>query len=517
MQEHLSLRQKIGQMMMVGLPGKEIDPEFQRLIDEYKIGNVILFTRNMQSARQVRDLCAEMQKRIRQSTGIPAFISVDQEGGMVSRMPEDATNFPGAMAVAATGNPHNAFIAGSCTAQELCAMGINVDIAPVLDINSNPDNPVIGVRSYGDQPEVVSRFGIEMMRGLKSGGVMPVIKHFPGHGDTLVDSHLGLPEVKKTLEELAHNELIPFQNAINNDAECVMTSHILFPAIEKEKVPGTMSSAIITELLKQKLKFGGLVMTDCLEMNAIQSYYGTANGALAAVRAGAHIVCISHTAKLAQDAVNLLENAVRSGELPEVLIDEAVKKIMYTKQKYANDLPPEDQLFRVGCAAHRKEAARISSESISLVRGTIPLSMGKTLFIGSYASRSTLASSAIDRTFSFPNYMKQKFGGKSVIINLDTTADEITAIGENAKRFNTVVIGTYNGHLHRGQISLVNRLCGDNVAVVAVALRNPYDLKMIDSRATAIAAYEYTKSAFDSLVNLFKCGVKPTGQLTVSL
>lgn len=205
------------------------------------------------------------------------------------------------------------------------------------------------------------------MRGLQDGGVMPVIKHFPGHGDTSVDSHLGLPKVKKTLEELEQNELVPFKAAIREGGCGVMSSHILFPAIEKEDLPCTMSHTMLTGLLKNELGFEGLVLTDCLEMDAIQKYYGTAKGALAAIRAGAEILCISHTAELVKETVELVERAVMSGDLSENIIDMAVEKILKFKLKYAEYTAGMPSNFNIGSDSHKTEIARISEESITLV------------------------------------------------------------------------------------------------------------------------------------------------------
>jgi len=516
----MSLREKIGQMIMAGFPTKTISPEYERLVREYKIGNVIIFSHNVESAAQVRKLCIDLQKLIVQNTGHPAFISVDQEGGMVSRMPSDATNIPGAMAISATGNPYNAYLAGELTGRELHALGINMNLAPNMDINSNRDNPVIGVRSYGDQKEQVVSFGMEMMRGLNDGGVMSVIKHFPGHGDTAVDSHLGLPVINKTVDELMDNELVPFKAAIDTGAECVMSSHILFPAIEMENVPATMSKTIITGLLKEKLGFRGLVVSDCLEMNAIKTFYGTPNGALAAIKAGINIICVSHTAELIEETAKLIESVVLSGELPVDIIDDSVEKILKYKAKYAEyDITAED-LSIVGCAEHKKEVLRLSRESITVVRsknGKLPKIGKETLFAGCYANRSTLASSSINKDFNFPEYMANSFGSDYVIVPSNPNEADIEKVLRLSINYNSIVLGTYNGHLNPGQIELANKLCEVNKNVVIVALRNPYDLSMIDKHACTIAVYEYTTLAFESLIEVFKGSEMPVGRLSVNI
>jgi beta-N-acetylhexosaminidase len=203
---------KTGQRFVAGFHGTTIPEDFQELVRKYKVGNVILFKRNVESAQQLKKLCDDLQALIMAETGLPAFITIDQEGGAVTRLPEECAITPCAMALASTGNVENAYQSGVITGRELNAIGVNFDLAPVMDTNSNPRNPVIGVRSFGDQPETVAHYGCAMIRGLEE-NVISCAKHFPGHGDTDVDSHLGLPVVDKSMEELEQCELIPFKAA----------------------------------------------------------------------------------------------------------------------------------------------------------------------------------------------------------------------------------------------------------------------------------------------------------------
>ena len=219
----------LGQHLVTGFKGPEVTEELIQNVREHKIGNFILFEYNVVDKVQLKKLCGDLTVLALKETGYLPFITIDQEGGVVSRLKEDATIFPSAMAVAATGDAENARIAGRITGEELRAMGVNFNLAPVMDVNSNSNNPVIGVRSYGDDPTQVARFGIAMAKGLEEGGVLSSLKHFPGHGDTAVDSHLGLPRVEKNLEELLACELAPFQAAIDAGVPSVMTTHILFP------------------------------------------------------------------------------------------------------------------------------------------------------------------------------------------------------------------------------------------------------------------------------------------------
>lgn len=242
----MDLREQIGQRLVTGFPGTELTEDFRRMVREYKISNVILFRENITDCAQLKQLCGEIQALVRRETGHGAFITADQEGGLVTRLPGDAVNVPGAMAIAATGDPENAYRAGLLTGRELRALGVNFDLAPSVDVNSNPENPVIGARSYGDTPQQVSRYANRMIRGLLDGGVLCSAKHFPGHGDTDTDSHLALPCVDKSMEELERTELLPFREAVRAGVPAVMTTHILFPQLEPEHLPATMSRRIMT-------------------------------------------------------------------------------------------------------------------------------------------------------------------------------------------------------------------------------------------------------------------------------
>ena len=519
MKSNLKLREKIGQMVMTGYDGTRLVPSIETILTKSKIGNMILFSRNIKSARQTRYLCTEIQHFMMENNGIPAFIAIDQEGGMVSRVPIDATNLPGNMAVSATGDPRNAQIAGEITASELHAMGINIDFAPVLDINTNRDNPVIGVRSYGDRKETVSEYGVAMINGLKSNGVMSVAKHFPGHGDTSVDSHFGLPQVDKTFREISQNELVPFQSAISAGIEGIMTAHILFPKIDKEKLPCTMSRTILTGILRERMKFRGIIFTDCLEMNAIQKHYGIAEAAVAAVKAGADMILVSHTASAAAEAVDRIEAAVHSGEISERSIDKSVQRILFYKEKYAQYDITSTDFSVIGCTAHRKKAQAISRASITAVRypaGYIK-EWNRTLFIGCHADIITPVSDKIADHFNFADYMAAETGAQGLVIPINPNEKEISEILEKAKCFNQIIIGTYNGCRNKGQIDLVNRFCKTGKDILVIALRNPYDLSLIDKRAEAMAAYEYTPLSFRSILDVLAGGMVPLGRLSVNI
>ncbi len=515
--KEMTLREKIGQMIMTGFAAAEVTPELEELIKKEKIANIILFSYNQESVPQLRRLCMDLHQRIEKSTGYPAFIAADQEGGVVTRMPKEASNVPGAMLIGAAGKKEYAYQAGLITGTELKAFGINVDFAPVMDINSNPNNPVIGVRSYSSDPHMVEKFGLNMQRGLLDAGVMATVKHFPGHGDTAVDSHLGLPVIDKEMDSLMKEELIPFIRAIDEGVPCVMTTHILFPRLESQNVPATLSKTILTGLLREKLGFQGIIITDCLEMGAIKDHYGTAYAAVEAVKAGAQMLCISHTPEVVRESMRRLEEAVLSGELPMELIDAAVENILKYKKEFQVDSAAEN-LEKIGCEEHKRAIREMALAGITKVsEGELPEITKDTLFIGSYAYRSTIVSSPVDKRVLFAEYMAGQMGGDFLEVPLNPSKEDVMRILREVRNYSKVVYGLYNGHLNPGQIELANEISRGDQTLVAVTLRNPTDLALLEKKIHKIAAYEYNTVVFDGLIKVLSKQADAAGILPVRL
>lgn len=514
----LSLKQKIGQRMIVGFTGTAIPEDFVNLVKECKVGNVILFKDNLVSCEQTAKICSDIRKLIFDETGIYPFITIDQEGGVVSRLSEDASNIPGAMAIAATDNPENAYAAGLITGRELKALGINFNLAPDVDINSNINNPVIGVRSYGDTPDTVIKYSIPMIKGLLDAGVAAAAKHFPGHGDTSVDSHLDLPVVDKPLSELEQNELKPFKAAVDAGIPAIMSSHIYFRQLINKKLPATMSREIITDLLRNKLGFKGLIISDCMEMKAIQKHYGTPAGVVGAFKAGVDMVFISHTVTTAIESCKAIARAMANGEINLTEMDESVKRILLLKEKYAN--PSKINLELVGCKEHKQIVRDIMEKTITCVN--LPQSgqqdLGsKPLFVSCRDYRATQVSSVPTDIIAFSEYLAQKLNGEAIVTSDDPDEREINEIVSKVRDYTAIVIGTYNGHIKTGQLRLVNELKIKKAPMIVVALRNPYDLRSLDKNIYTLAAYEYTKLSMDAVIEILSKHKTPTGKLSVRL
>ncbi|WDV08596.1 beta-N-acetylhexosaminidase [Lysinibacillus irui] len=330
--EQMTLDEKIGQMMFAGVSGTTLQQETTSLIHDYKVGGLILYGNNLDTPQQTVTLMnALMAANV--NNQLPLFLGTDQEGGKVVRLPGPLKNFPTNQRIGDINQSSLSFAVGQLLGEQLKAFGFNLDFAPVLDVNSNPNNPIIGDRSFSNDPDIVSKLGIETMKGLESKQVIPVVKHFPGHGDTAVDSHLELPKVTKSLDDLNQLELVPFKAAIDNGADVVMVAHILLPKIDPQ-YPSSMSKDVITGMLREQLDFDGVVMTDDMTMKAITNHFDIGRAAVDSVKAGSDVILIAHEYANVTAAIQAVKAAVNKGEITEDRIDDSVRRIIALKQKY---------------------------------------------------------------------------------------------------------------------------------------------------------------------------------------
>lgn len=328
----MTIDEKIGQMFILGFDGTEPGPDITEMIKSRFIGGIILFKPNINDPVQLLTLNNSL-KLLNSGNKAPLLISVDEEGGRVSRMPDQLKDMPSSLSIGKTGKRGYAYDAGAMLAEEIKAFGFNTDFAPVLDIWSNPENTVIGDRAYGKTPEAVSAMGISAMKGIGENGVIPVVKHFPGHGDTVVDSHIGLPVVTYDMNRLESFELVPFKAALENGADAVMVAHIVVNALDR-KYPASISKAVITGLLRESMGFDGVVITDDMTMGAIVKNYNVGNAAVKSVLAGSDIVLVCHGTDNQRLAMDSVLAAVKDGTIPVSRIDESVKRILRLKYKY---------------------------------------------------------------------------------------------------------------------------------------------------------------------------------------
>lgn len=349
----MTLEEKVGQMMFYGVNGTNVDDKVLNLFEDQHVGGIILYGyRNFWGSSLDNNVkyVNSIKKANRQNSDIPLFIGFDEEGGSMSQLPQELMRTPSKGELGNTNDSSLATGIGAGTAKKLKLLGINTDFGTVLDINTNKNNPIIGVRSYGSTKEKVTEFGINELKAIQNEGVIPTVKHFPGHGDTEVDSHLGLPSLNHDLNRLKSTELVPFQTAINNGVEMVMTAHIMLPQIDKE-YPATMSKKILTDLLRDEMGYKGVIITDDLEMQAISKNWDLGEAAIKSVEAGADILLVCHTIENQQKVYNAVVQGVNDGKIDENRIDESVRRILRLKYQYklsdkANN-PTQDDINNV--------------------------------------------------------------------------------------------------------------------------------------------------------------------------
>ncbi|MFZ5875908.1 MAG: beta-N-acetylhexosaminidase [Nitrospirota bacterium] len=356
----MNLKEKLAQLIMVGFEGPRLNPSITRLVKTTRVGGVILFRRNVTTPEQVLTLTRGLQ---RLAPKAPLFVAIDQEGGRVSRLPPPFTQFPPAATLGARKAVALTYATGEIMGRELAAVGVNMNMAPVLDVNTNAANPIIGDRAFGDSPMIVEEHGLALMVGLQDHGVIACAKHFPGHGATSADSHLELPEVDVSLRQLERIHLRPFEHAIANRLAALMTAHVRYPALDA-KTPATLSKKIVTGLLRRAMGFDGVVITDDLEMKAIADRHDAGDAALKAFLAGADVLLFCRDQDAPEQAIEALAGAVKRGRLTEERIDQSLNRILRLKERFLLGVKPptKSRLHEiVGCDAHRHLIERIQT------------------------------------------------------------------------------------------------------------------------------------------------------------
>lgn len=365
----LTSREKIGQLFMVGFLGTSVTPDLASFLKDYKPGGVILFSRNLESVEQIVQLTNDLQ---RCSPKSPLLISIDQEGGRVSRLPKGFTIFPPCEVIGHCHSGELAYAAAATIAKELRAVGINMNMAPVLDVNSNPDNPVIGDRAFGSSAEIVSELGLVTAAGLQDYRVVACGKHFPGHGDTTADSHKELPLVGAPRERLEAVEFPPFRRAAAAGIATMMTAHVLYKALDPQ-LPATLSPDILTKLLREQMGYDGVVLTDDLEMHAIVDHYGPGDAAVRALVAGCDMLLICKERDRQIAAFEAVEKAVASGTIATSRLDQSVARIQRVKQRYLLPYRPaviSDAKLIAGCRTHQALLNSIRQANIRIEKQT---------------------------------------------------------------------------------------------------------------------------------------------------
>ncbi|SDL59967.1 beta-N-acetylhexosaminidase [Glycomyces sambucus] len=521
----MSLEDKVGQLFMVYVHGESADTgdadaiaaNRERLgadtgaafVEAYRPGGIIYFdwANGLTGPEQV----AALSNGLQAASTVPLLIATDQEYGSVVRIGEPATQFPGAMPLGATRDLDAAERAAEIAGSELRAMGLNHNFAPDADVNVDPANPVIGVRSFGSDPALVAEFAAAQVRGYQAGGVAVSAKHFPGHGDTGTDSHVGLPVITHTAEEWERIDAPPFTAAIAAGTDMVMSAHLQFPALDDSLKPATLSHPILTGLLRERLGFTGVVVTDALDMQGVRTEYGDDRVPVLALLAGADLLLMPPDLPLAHQAVL---DAVASGELTEARIDASVRRILELKTRHGIvDAPETDEgaaAEAVGSEAHRAAAADIADRSVTLLAndGTLPFAGGSVLVTGWGENTTRLLAEAL---------AAQGFDAEAHVTGDDPGAAAIGAAAAAAAGRDLVVVATRNVRAGSPQADLVAALLDGPAPVVTAAVGTPYDAAHLGAVNASLAAYSYAAPSLEALAKAIAGNLAPSGTLPVDV
>ncbi|WP_405193866.1 glycoside hydrolase family 3 protein [Streptomyces anulatus] len=538
----MSLEEKVGQLFVMRVYGHsatepdqaDIDANLKEigvrtaaeLISTYHVGGIIYFTwaHNTRDPHQIADLSNGLQRAaLAGRSRLPLLVSTDQEHGIVCRVGEPATLLPGAMALGAGGSRSDTRRAAWIAGAELAALGVNQNYAPDADVNVNPANPVIGVRSFGSDPAAVAALVAEQVKGYQGAGVASTAKHFPGHGDTSTDSHTGLPVINHTRAQWEELDAPPFRAAIRARIDSIMTAHIVVPALDPSEDPATLSRPILTGILREELGYDGVVVTDSLGMEGVRTKYGDDRVPVLALLAGVDQLLNPPNLSVAWNAV--LE-AVRGGEISEARVDESILRILRLKSRlglFRDPFVSRRGVERtVGSRAHRAAADRIAERTTTLLAdpGTLlPLSRRShrnLLVVGADPASpsgttgpptSTLASAFGELGFT------ARALSTGTAPNQAKIAEAVAAAGGR----DAVVVATYNVTATSSQRTLVTALVATGVPVVTVAVRNPYDVAHLTGTgvAASLAAYSWTDVELRAAARVIAGHADPEGTLPV--
>ncbi|WP_069771082.1 glycoside hydrolase family 3 protein [Streptomyces sp. LUP30] len=536
----MTLRDKVGQVFVSRVHGHSAtapDPadadanltDFgvrtaAELLARYRLGGIIYFTwaNNTRAPGQIAELSDGLQRAsLAQPRGLPVLISTDQEHGVVCRVGRPAALFPGAMAIGAGGDRADARTLGLLSGRELRAMGIRQDYSPVADVNVDPANPVIGVRSFGADPEAVAGLVAAEIEGYRAAGVAATGKHFPGHGDTAVDSHTGFPVITHTREEWEALDAPPFRAAIAAGVDALMTAHIVVPSLDASGDPATLSRPVVTGLLRERLGFDGVVITDALDMAGVRTRYGDDRVPVLALRAG--VDQLLNPPKL-DVAWNAVLKAVQDGELTEARLDQSVLRILRLKARLGLFDDPYvrvgDVGRTVGVPAHLAAADRLAERTTTLLVNegpVLPLSVRthpRVLVLGADPASPSGTTGPPTEVLA-AELTALGFTATALSTGTDPSPEAITRAVAAAAGADAVVVTTYDVTADSSQRTLVRELAATGRPVVAAAVRNPYDVARLPFVKACLATYCWTDVELRAAARVIAGAVSPRGRLPV--
>jgi beta-N-acetylhexosaminidase len=516
----MCLEEKIGQMFMVGFKEDHLTSTMKDFINEYNIGFIDIFARNVTSIEQITNLNNQLHSLAK----IPPMIFADQEGGVVCQFGELASTFSSMMGLAATHNEGLIEIAGKILSEDMDLVGLDGFIGPTMDVNHEPNNPIIGLRSFSDDPDVVTQFGKAMIRGINQVGLVSMPKHFPGHGGSSLDSHLVLPTIGVSQEFYTSYDLKPFR-AVAKTSDFMMTAHISVPSMESSRKPATFSKLFQTKILREKYGFKGVLITDCLEMDVVKNNYTPEQIVLNSIEAGIDVLLLSHSIDFQKTLYKALLSKVQEGYITIERIDMSVKRILAMKEKYAaiEKRKVRDVNTAINKIRNKREIEDfITKHSIVVLRNKlnkIPLPTSKSLGIIEWdKTRSTVQLNEHFHKSYLIDYAEKYFNKAEVLI-LPLKKTELPVIKTFLESFDNIIVSPYSRtiELEMLQGDMIREILRVRDDVVVVATGNPYDIRYFDDVKTYVATFGFRDTQMHALFDNLTGKFKPCGKLPVEI
>ncbi len=506
---------EIGQLITIGFDGVEAPPHILEAVRRGRAGGIVLFRRNIGTAQEVGELTRSLQTSAASAGLPPLFIAIDQEGGTVRRLngPEFIP-IPSQMAMAAARAPELVERLMYLAGLEMTALGINQNYAPVLDVNVNPANPVIGIRSFGEDPSRVALLGQHYIRGLQKAHVLATAKHFPGHGDTHQDSHKVLPTVDQPRGRLESVELVPFRAAVAAEVAAIMTAHVVYPGIDSSGLPATLSEKVLTGVIRDQLDFTGLVVTDSMEMQAIVQGFGTVAGAVMAIQAGADQVLVSHDADQQMDTYQGLISAFDQGQISASRIRAALDHVRETKSRLS---PAIAQITEAERTEARAIADTIWLQAVAGTGAVNKLPITEPLVLVTFGDQPE-TTEAEDSRASLEHPLAQAFGDqlfRHLTLPRNPSAEQVASVHAMSKAY-PLVVALDRAGLHPGQLTVLQRTWTDGPSV-ALALSSPYDLRRLPVDTIGLTGFDPSPAAMPALVAVLRGQARLVGDWPVSI
>ncbi len=510
----LTLEEKIGQLMLVGFDGTSAPAHILDWLARGRVGGVYLFARNIESPAQVKRLVAEC----RAAAKTPILVGIDQEGGIVARLRAGFSESPGAMALGAARDPQLAEDIAAMMGREMAALGINWTFAPVADIAHRPGNPSVSTRSVGRDKQLVSEMVTAQLRGFQRAGIAATVKHFPGLGNTILDTHDALARVSGSLDYLYAEDLIPFREAIKQDVACVMITHVLYEDLDSQ-YPATLSPRIVERLLRGELGYDGAVCSDCMEMKAITDGFGAGESAVLALLAGVDMPLFSHSRARQEAAFEAALMAAQSGRIPAHRIDSAVQRVKALKRRFPLEAAPA--LDCVASAAHTKLAERAARAGIALLQRGAGLPIRPDAAHGNIVAVEFNAlpiSDAVDSGASsaFANALSHRLP-QARCMQLDAQSTLPAALAAALEAADTVILLTRNAHMQPPQAQLAREILARARQSILICARNPYDAGLLQQADTILCTHGDSRPSLVAAVAALCGDFLPSGELTVPL